>query len=199
MSDQIMEIAGRIRELRGISELSIEELAPKVHVSPEQLEQYEGGTTDIPISFLLALCNLFHMELSELLTGGLPKLSQYTLTRSGKGRTVNRRKEYHYQSLGFNMAHKIAEPFLVTTEPVPYGTPCASYEHEGQEFDYVLEGTIRLMIDGKELILEEGDSVYFDSGYPHGAQAIGDKPAKFLALVIGTESEILKHHSAPEA
>lgn len=189
MADQIMEIAGRIRELRQISDMTVEELAPQVNVTAQQLAQYESGTTDIPISFLLALCNLFHMELSALLTGGDPKLSIYTLTRAGKGKVVNRRKEYNYQSLGFNMAGKIAEPFLVTTEPVPAGTPCASYHHEGQEFDYVLEGTIRLMLDGQELILHEGDSIYFDSGYPHGAQAIGDKPARFLAMVMGAEVE----------
>ncbi len=184
MSDQIMEIAARVKELREICGMTIEELAPQVNVTTEQFARYESGETDIPISFLLALGGKFGVELSALLTGGDPKLKVYTLTRAGKGRSVNRRKEYKYQSLGFNMAGKIAEPFLVTTEPVPEGTPCASYSHEGQEFDYVIEGTLRIMIDGKELLLNPGDSVYYNSGYPHGMQAVGGKPAKFLAFVM---------------
>lgn len=184
MSDQIMEIATRVRELREICGMTIEELAPQVNVTPEQLQSYESGEVDIPISFILALGNRLNVESSALLTGDDPKLRIYTLTRAGKGRSVNRRKEYKYQSLAFNMASKKAEPFLVTTEPVPEGTPCASYSHEGQEFDYVLEGTLRIVIDGKELILHPGDSVYYNSGYPHGMQAIGGKPAKFLAIVL---------------
>ncbi len=184
MSDQIMEVAARVKELREIFEMSIEELAPQVHVTVEQFKQYEEGSADIPISFLLALGSRFNVELSALLTGGEPKLKIYTLTRAGDGVSVNRRKQYKYQSLGFNMADKVGEPFLVTTEPVPEGTPISSYSHDGQEFDYVLEGTLRIVINGKELLLYPGDSVYFNSGYPHGMQAVDGKSAKFLAFVL---------------
>jgi mannose-6-phosphate isomerase-like protein (cupin superfamily)/DNA-binding XRE family transcriptional regulator len=189
MSDKINEIAGRIRELREIAELSIEELAPHVNVTPEHYAEYESGTADIPISFLLALGSYFNVELSALLTGGDPKLTVYTLTRAGKGQIVNRRKEYRYQSLAYNMSSKVAEPFLVTSEPVPPGTPIAENTHAGQEFDYVLGGVMRIVIDGKELLLNPGDSVYFNSGYPHAIQAVGAEPLKFLAFVMQAEEE----------
>lgn len=72
----------------------------------------------------------------------------------------------------------------MTAGPVPAGTPLVLNTHEGQEFDYVLRGRLRMQVNGKELLLEEGDSIYFNSGYPHGMQAVGAEEAVFLAIVI---------------
>ena len=97
---------------------------------------------------------------------------------------MERRKEYQYQSLAYNFGGKVAEPFIVTAGPVPAGTPLVVNTHEGQEFDYVIEGTLRFVVNGTELILNPGDSLYFNSGYPHGLQAVGTEPARFLAVVL---------------
>ena len=121
---------------------------------------------------------------SALLTGSEPKLHVYCLTRDGQGVGVERRKEYQYQSLAYNFGGKVAEPFIVTAGPVPAGTPLVVNTHEGQEFDYVIEGTLRFVVNGTELILNPGDSLYFNSGYPHGLQAVGTEPARFLAVVL---------------
>ena len=56
--------------------------------------------------------------------------------------------------------------------------------HPGHEFEYMIEGSMKLVIDGKELTLEEGDSVYFDASCKHGMQALNNKNAKFLAIII---------------
>jgi quercetin dioxygenase-like cupin family protein len=56
--------------------------------------------------------------------------------------------------------------------------------HPGQEFEYVLEGTIRLNIHKNEIVLEEGDSVFFDSSYEHALEALNDRPAKILVVVM---------------
>ena len=119
-----------------------------------------------------------------LLTGGEPKLHVYCLTRAGQGVGIDRRKEYQYQSLAYNFGNKVAEPFFVTAGAVPAGTPLVVNCHDGQEFDYVMEGTLRFIVNGTEMVLNPGDSIYFNSGYPHGIQAVGDKPAKFLAIVL---------------
>ena len=57
------------------------------------------------------------------------------------------------------------------------------FQHEGEEFIYVLEGTYEFIYDGKKYIMEEGDSVYFDSGVPHTARSLGDKKARVLAVM----------------
>ena len=184
MSNEILDIAARMKELREICEYTQEEMAQALGVIPETYASYESGRTDIPISAILAMAGTCHVEPSALLTGGEPKLHVYCLTRAGKGVGIDRRKEYRYKSLAYNFGNKVAEPFLVTTPVVPAGTPMVVNTHEGQEFDYLLEGTLRLTINGTELILYPGDSIYFDSSYPHGMQAVGNEPASFLAIVL---------------
>ncbi len=56
--------------------------------------------------------------------------------------------------------------------------------HEGHEFDYVLQGTMRLKVGEQEMVMNEGDSAYYDSIHPHAMQAVGDKACVFLAMVI---------------
>jgi quercetin dioxygenase-like cupin family protein len=48
----------------------------------------------------------------------------------------------------------------------------------------ILEGSMVLNINGKDLILGDGDSIYFDSSLPHGMKALNDKPVKFLAVIL---------------
>jgi transcriptional regulator with XRE-family HTH domain len=184
MSEQIKQIAARIRELREISGISAETLAKELNVSFEQYQEYESGNADIPVSFLYKIAGIFNVELTEIMTGEAPKLRTYALVRKGKGVSVERRKQYKYQSLAFNFAHKKAEPFLVTVEPEPEGEAMHFNTHPGQEFNYVLDGRMMIMIDGHELVLNEGDSVFFDSGFKHGMKALDNKPAKFLAIIL---------------
>jgi len=184
MSEQIRQIAARIRELREISGISVEELAREFNIPVEQYKEYESGNADIPVSFLYAIANKFKVELTAILTGEYPRLRTYALVRKGKGVSVERRKEYKYQSLAYNFINKKAEPFLVVVDPDKEDSPVSFNSHPGHEFNYVLEGTLKIFIDGHELILNEGDSLYFDSNYKHGMKAMNGKQAKFLAVII---------------
>lgn len=184
MSEQIRMIAARIRELREISGLSIEELAKKLNISKEQYEKYESGEFDLPMSFLYNVASYFNIELTVILTGENPRLHTWCLVRNGKGVSVERQKQYKYQNLAFNFAHKKAEPFLVTVEPEPEEAPVHYNSHPGQEFNYVLEGKLKIFINNQELVLNEGDSLYFDSNAKHGMKAMDGKVAKFLAIII---------------
>ncbi len=184
MSDQIKQIASRIKDLREIAGLSIETLAAELGVPAETYREYEGGSIDIPVGFLYELANKFHVELTAILTGEDPKLHTYCLVRKGKGVSVDRRNPYKYLSLAYNFANKKAEPFSVTVVPSAEDAPIHLSSHPGQEFNFVLEGTLMIYIDGHQLILNEGDSLYFDSGCNHGMKAIGDKEARFLAIIF---------------
>ncbi|HBN84510.1 MAG TPA: transcriptional regulator [Clostridiales bacterium] len=184
MPNQIKQIAARLRELRDISGISVEELAKEFNVSVEAYLEYESGNVDIPVGVLYQAANKFKVELTVLLTGDDPKLRTYTLVRKGKGVNVERRKAYKYQSLAHNFVHKKAEPFMVTVEPHPENRPLHYNSHPGQEFNYVLEGRMKIIIDGHELELNEGDSLFFDSGVPHGMKALDNKAAKFIAMIL---------------
>ncbi|MCE1200142.1 MAG: XRE family transcriptional regulator [Marinilabiliales bacterium] len=184
MTDQIQSIAQRIRELREISGISAESFARELGVEPGMLQQYESGTTDIPVGFLFKVANKFKMELSALLRGDQPRLHVYTVVRKGKGLSVERRKQYAYENLAWNFANKKAEPFLVTAAPLEGDKQPEFNSHPGQEFNYLLSGKLKVIVDGHEVILEEGDALYFDSGYRHAMMALDNQPARFLAVVF---------------
>lgn len=184
MEEQIRLIAERIKGLRDIYHISVEDMAKELNLSVEAYQQYESGVKDIPVGILYQLAHRFNLELSALLTGEEPRLHTYSLTRKGRGVSVERRKEYKYQNLAHNFIHKKAEPFLVTVDPEPVETPVSFNSHPGQEFDYVLEGTLKIVLGNHEIILNEGDSLFYDSSVNHGMKAMNGKPAKFLAIIL---------------
>jgi mannose-6-phosphate isomerase-like protein (cupin superfamily) len=184
MQDQIRQIALRIKDLREISGVTAESLAKELKVPYESYVMYESGSVDIPVGILYQIANKFNVELTALLTGENPHLHIYSLVRKGKGVAVERRKEYEYEALGANFSHKKAEPFMVAVAPEAEDIPFALNSHSGQEFDYVLKGTLKIKIDNYEVTLNEGDSIFYDSGYDHGMKAMNGEPAKFLAIVF---------------
>jgi transcriptional regulator with XRE-family HTH domain len=184
MTEQIKQIAARIKEIREISGISAETLASKLGIPAALFLNYESGNTDIPVGIIFEISEIFNIELSVMLGGDNPKLRIYGVVRNGKGLKLERRKQYRYESLAYNFIHKKAEPFMVTVDPRPENTLLEFNSHPGQEFNYVIKGTMMTIIDGHEIILNEGDSIYFDSGYKHAMRALNNEQVKFLAIVL---------------
>ncbi|MCQ1536645.1 helix-turn-helix domain-containing protein [Methanosarcina sp. KYL-1] len=184
MQEKIKEIASRVRELRELSDISLEEMADYLQVQAETYQNYENGTEDIPASILFEIAHKLQVDMATLLTGEEPRMNIFTVTREGKGVSVERRKQYKYQNLAEKFIHKKSEFFIVTVEPKPEGIRPGTNSHPGQEFNYVLEGSLKVYIHNNEIILNEGDSIFFDSNYEHAMEALGGKPAKFLAVIM---------------
>lgn len=184
MSDDVRMIAMRLAELRRIEGLSDDELARDLGISKEEYLSVESGERDIPVSLLYKAAGRFNIELHELLSGQAPRLSVYQVVKGGRGMPVKRNSQYGYRHLAYNFARKRAEAFEVTVEPVDDSQPIKTNVHEGQEFNYCLEGEILLQIDKAKIVLSEGDSVYFDSAFPHGMRALGGRTARFLAIIF---------------
>lgn len=184
MDIKIQEIAERLKGVRDALDISQEKCAGACGVTIDQYREYESGIVDIPVSFLYHFSAAFNLEFSALLTGDMPRMTAYSLTRKGTGIAVERRQEYKYQSLNESFIQKKAQPFLVTVAPDPEQTDIPVYRHEGQEFNFVLKGRILVRINDKELTLEEGDSLWFNSGLPHGMRALDGNDAEFLAMIF---------------
>ncbi len=183
MSEPLKEIAMRVRYLREIAGVSTATLAAEFGLTARDIEAYESGDTDVPVSFLVQVCKKFNVEMTELLTGRNPHLQLYSVVRKGEGLSVERSKHYKHWSLGYKFAHKKAEPFLVTVEPGNDTAPSYN-QHPGQEFHYMLEGRLRVLIEENEVILEPGDSLFFDSNHRHALKALDNIAATFLAVVV---------------
>lgn len=183
MSEQVRQIADRIRALREISDYTVAEVAEKTQVSEADYISYESGTVDIPISFLLQLGSVYGVDTTTILTGDTPRLSVCALTRKDMGVTINRAEHYIYKNLAYNFNHRKIEPLLVRVVPGANESMQANC-HDGHEFDYVLSGRLRLKVGERDMILEPGDSAYYDSIHPHAMKAVGDEDCVFLAMVI---------------
>jgi len=184
MNNQLQEIAERLCGLRELMNVSAEEMAQVCHVSVGEYSGYESGDNDIPVSALQNISRKYNIELTALLFGAEPHMKAFYLTRAGQGTAMERTKAYKYQSLAAGFVGRKADPFIVTVEPAAENTPMHLNSHNGHEFNYVLEGSMLLSIDGHELTLHKGDSIYFDSTRPHGMKALNGKTVKFLAIIF---------------
>ena len=183
MNEQIRQIADRLRGMREVLEIPVDEAALTCSITKAKYIDYESGKIDIPVSILYQMSHRFNIDLTVLLSGEEPLMRSYTLTRKDKGLSVNRQKAYKYQALAGNFQNRKADPFVVTVDPK--GDPTVSFNsHPGQEFNYLIEGKLKLFIGTREMILEPGDSIYFDSAIAHGMLAMENKPAKFLAIIL---------------
>lgn len=184
MNEQIKQIAERLVGLRDALEITPEDMAKVCQLSPEEYRKLESGTVDISVSVLHQISQAYGVELTTLMFGDEPKMSSYFITRNGKGTAVERTKAYKYQSLAAGFAGRKADPFMVTVHPKPEEEPIYLNSHPGQEYNLVLRGRLLLKINNKELILEEGDSIYFNSELPHGMKALDGEKVCFLAIIL---------------
>ena len=185
MEDQLKQIGERLRGLRDVLDLTAEEVAETIGISVEKYEKIEAGELDITISNLMKIAHKYGVSTEELIFAESPHMKSYFVVRKGQGMSIERTKAYKYQGLVGGFVNHKADVFIVTVEPKPGAHTVYKNSHAGQEFNLVLEGKMELYIGGKTIVLEEGDSIYFDSTKPHGMLAIGDKAVKFLAFTVG--------------
>lgn len=188
---QIQEIAQRIKTLREIMEIPAEEMAQAAGVTAEEYLEYEKGGTDFSFTFLYNCAQRFGVDIVELLTGEQPRLSFYSIVRAGEGLNIKRRAGFQYNHLAYRFTHKAAEPFLVTAPYLPeeQDRPIHLSSHKGQEFDYIISGSLKVQMEDYTEILNPGDAIYYDSGHGHGMIAVGGSPCVFLAVVLQSGKE----------
>ena len=183
MTEQISEIANRLKALRNIMEVSVEKMAEKMEVDVGEYNAYELGERDFSFSFLYNAANILGVDVIDIISGESPKLTTCTVVRKGEGYDIIRRKSYDYKHLAFTFRKKKAEPFMVTVEPKE-DEKVTLHSHESQEFNYMISGSMEFHLDNMVYELNEGDSIYFDSNIPHAMKALGNSPATFIAVVI---------------
>lgn len=179
MNPQVKQISDRIKELREILEIDKKELAEHVGISESQYDIYERAEEDIPIGVLYGIAAYMAVDPTVLLTGEAPRMNEYTIVRKNKGVKVERYEGYDFASLAFNFQKREMEPMLVH---VTDGARPELVTHGGQEFNYVLSGTVRLTIGTHHFDLKSGDSAYFNPKIPHGQMAV-DGDAIFLTII----------------
>ena len=186
MSYQLKEVADRIKTLREIAGFSQQEMAEKAEVDFDEYVKLEQGETDFGFTFIYKCADIFGVDMKDLLEGNSPNLSLYTVTRRGEGMRIVKNTGFIYDNLAPRFKNKVVEPFYVTIPYTANAEPAFS-SHDGQEIDVVIKGKLCIEINGRKEILNEGDTIYYNSSYPHALTALGGKDCKIYAFVVKTD------------
>ncbi len=186
---QLAEIAGRIKELRDIFGYSTAEMADKTGISEKEYRDYETGLVDFPFTFTYKCAQVFGVQMTELLEGHSAKLRSYTVTRKGQGQNTAKEEGIEIANLAPNLADKLGEPYYVKYEysSKQQNMPIHTTTHAGQEFDYIVSGSLLVQVGDNREVLKEGDSILYNSSTPHGMIAVDGKDCEFLAIIFPGE------------
>lgn len=178
----------KIRGFREFRQISREELALNANLDNDQIEKIEEEGMMPSLGHLIKISRALGVRIGTFLddqeqvgpvivNAGEEKKS---LSFSTKDETT--REHLNFFSLAQDKAGRHMEPFIVEIEPAKESDYKLS-THEGEEFIYILEGSIEINY-GKDLFrLNKGDTIYLDSVVPHNVHAAGAQPARILAVV----------------
>ena len=181
MSNEIQNLSIRLRGMREAADFSAADVAAATGISESQYLGYENARADVPMSYLSQLAAFYRVNTTVFLIGSDAHAHLYHVTRAGQGPVIERQKAYHYEAIGAGFAAKKMDAYRVSVEP--NDKPLHENTHPGQELDIVMHGRMLVRIAGHEVILETGDSIYFDATQPHGMKALDGKPAEFFAVI----------------
>lgn len=192
MNIVIKDVADRIKALRELSGIPASELAKICGVTIDEYNELESGTKDFNFTFVYKCALTFGVDITDILKGSTPTLTEYSVVRKGKGLPIARRSGYVYQNMAPYFKDRHAEPFWVQ---IPFSEEDLKKEihtnyHKGQEVSIILKGAALSKFGSKVEELHEGDVIYFDSMTPHGMVAIGGEPCEFFTVIINPEGSV---------
>ena len=183
------EIGKRIREFRLKKNFTLQMLADKTGYSKGYLSKVEKSDKAPPVATLSTIARELDATVASFLGEGtqndiisVVKKDERTLM-AGNGEEFG----YAYEALANPYPNKHMEPFILS-----YPSKDAyqySFQHDGEELLFVLQGKIRFKYGDRELVLEEGDCIYFDSSVVHAGEPIGDEPLKTLIVLYTGSSK----------
>ncbi len=188
---KIQEMAARIRELREIQNLTVEQMAKKTDVTVSEYISCEEGKSDLNFAFIYRCAMALSVNVTDIIEGYSPNLKNYSVTRAGMGQKVAQAHGMTYYNLAYAFQNRIAEPLYVRSvyDENAQNQDIELTTHEGQELDIVVEGNLMVQVGEHKEILGPGDSIYFDSDKPHGMIAVNGKDCVFYAIVLNPTGE----------
>ncbi|NCC10689.1 MAG: XRE family transcriptional regulator [Bacteroidia bacterium] len=181
-------VGEKIKTLREAHSISMEELAERSELAVEQVQRIEDNI-DIPsLAPLIKIARVLGVRLGTFLddqdeTGPVVCRRKEAIDAiSFSNNAIRSRKHMEYHSLSKSKADRHMEPFIIDVMPTKDSDFILS-SHEGEEFIMVLEGVMEISYGKHTYLLEEGDSIYYDSIVPHHVHAYEGAAAKILAVI----------------
>jgi len=176
-----------IRSYRHAKGWTLEQLADETGLSKSFISQIERGLCSLSLFSLEKICVALDAPIEDLLStetssNTVPNASSPVRRKGDELQVRIGSYPIHYRHLTTTMPDRKIEVWI---DEVPPGKECDLVGHDGEEFGYVLSGTLILGVDDEEYILEEGDWYHFDATRLHGYGNHGDRLAR--VLVVSTQ------------
>lgn len=178
-------IGKKVREFRKKRSLTLAQLSELSGLSVGLLSQVENDGVVPPIPTLLNISRAFGVKLENFFKDEEERPRISLVKRNEQAPEKHRRPAsvgYHYNALAHRRADKKMEPFIVEFEPRPK-EDMKFFSHGGEEFIFVLEGILEFQSGSASHILEEGDTIYFDSDQPHAVRGVDTKSSKAIIVI----------------
>lgn len=179
-------IGREIRTLRQRQSLSVADLASETGLSLGMLSKIENGNTSPSLTTLSAIAQALGVPITSFFRGYETRRSAVH-TKAGEGVSKDRmgtRAGHQYTLLGHlqaNTSGVVVEPYLITLSETSDVFP--TFQHDGVELLYMLEGKVGYRHGEDVYTLEPGDTLFFDADAPHGPEQLLDLPARFLSVI----------------
>lgn len=180
-------IGEKVRSLRLRKKIGLVELGKHTGLSPSLLSKIERGKVSPPLGTLLRIAMVFSVGLDYFFADDRDRHVVAVARRSERKRfpdsVGNRAVSYHFECLDFPATDRVSSSYLAEFEAVS-AEDAEPHAHEGHETVYVISGTLLLTIGSREIALEEGDSIYFDSSVAHTYRRSGDAVCRGVILTV---------------
>lgn len=181
----MITISNRLKKLREESKLSLRDLGERTGLSASFLSQIELGQVSPSIASLENIANALNVHITHFFDDQT-KPDSIVMRKNERKRIYSQGSKAIIQPLAHKISKKKIEPFMLTLEVGGESGEHPYSSHHGEEFGMVIKGKVRFTLEDKEYLLEDGDSVYFNSTKPHRWQNIAKKEAFIILVIPGT-------------
>lgn len=181
------EIGAKIKGLREMRGVTVEDLAERSHLTVSQINQIEAGEVTTSLTPLLAVARGLGVRLGTFLddaecSGPVVSHSDKNELRPVRFAGAGEGSGLDFHALATNKSDRSMEPFIIDVH-APTNDSFELSSHEGEEFIYVLQGELEVVYGKETFKLPAGDSIYYDSIVPHHVHSAKGVETKILAVI----------------
>lgn len=168
----------KLKEIRKEAGLTLKQLADATELSPALLSRVENGQAMPSVPTLQIIADTLKVDVGYFFK--VEEGRGYVISREGSRKSIDSGKGYTVELIVEGMENPFMEPAIVTLKEKYPEEEVDLAVHDGQEFMYVLEGRMELILGEKKYILKKGDAGYWNGSIPHMGFSLSKRPANTL-------------------
>jgi transcriptional regulator with XRE-family HTH domain len=190
---ELKMLGTRLRSLRAAKGWTLEELAERSGLSKPFLSRLESGDRQPSIAAVLTLARVFDVPMGSLFE--TRQEDEHCLVIRAGSAMAQRGNGISYLPLSgasrFNL-----QPMRAMISPLREGSE--RYQHDGEEWIYVLKGRLQLHVGDREYQLETGDAAHFDSRQPHRLDALDNSEAEVILVACPIPTTLISRRETAQ-